>query len=91
VKSNIDADELREISKNWGTQWADALIADRRWPRCDQKVVVAKAGAIVGLAIAGIAAILSEGDDFKPHLKMISSTVHDSFWNSMPSIGIGGR
>jgi hypothetical protein len=81
---SIDSDELKFIAQVWGEQYADALIAGSRWPRCNQSSAVAAAEAIVRTAITDIAAILDEGGDFKPHIGMISATTWCAFQNSMP-------
>jgi hypothetical protein len=87
VKSYLDCDELRQISEEWGTQWADALIEHPRWPSCDQGAAICAAKVIVRKAIAGIAAILDESDDFKPHLPMMSAVIWRAFRSSMPDYG----
>jgi hypothetical protein len=82
----LDRDELKQMSEIWGTQFADCLITHPNWPASNQPAAIVAASAIVELAIAGIAAILSESNDFVPHLKMISTTIRDSFRRSMPSV-----
>jgi hypothetical protein len=86
----IDAAELEQISENWGVQFADRLITDRRWPTCNQPAAIRAAGLIVERAITGIVAILNSGDDFKPHTKMMAATINTAFWNSMPHAGKKG-
>jgi hypothetical protein len=39
----------------------------------------------VRTAITDVAAILNAGDDFKPHVKMMSAATWSAFQNSMPS------
>jgi L-fucose mutarotase/ribose pyranase (RbsD/FucU family) len=80
----IIPDELEQISKIWGAQFADCLITDARWPSCNQTAAVVAAGAVVKSAIDGIARILDVGD-FAPHIEMMSTTMHNAFWDSMPS------
>lgn len=76
--------ELGQIAKIWGTAWADCLITDARWPFCNQSAAVIAAGAIVEKAIDGIIRIL-HGADFAPHVEMMSVTMRETLWNSMPS------
>jgi hypothetical protein len=87
----FDAVELEQISEIWGAQLADSLIADRRWPTCNQPSAIRAAGFVVERAITGIAAILDSGDDFKPHTKRMAETMHTAFWNSMPNPGKKGQ
>ena len=54
----LDHDELKQIATVWGTEWADALIADPRWPTCRQAAALTAAHAIVRTAIDDIARIL---------------------------------
>jgi hypothetical protein len=83
----LDAAELEQISEIWGAQFADTLIADRRWPTCNQPAAIRAAGFVVERAITGIVAILDSGGDFKPHTKMMAETTRAAFWNSMPDAG----
>jgi hypothetical protein len=87
----LDAAELEQISKNWGVQFADCLITDRRWPTCNQPAAIRAAGLVVDRAITGIVAILDGGADFKPHTRMMAETIHTAFWNSMPSLNRKGK
>jgi hypothetical protein len=87
----LDPVELGQISEIWGTQFADILITDRRWPTCDQSAAVRAAGLVVDRAITGIVAILDSGDDFKSHTKMMAATTRAAFWNAMPNPGKKGR
>jgi hypothetical protein len=87
----LDQAELKQIAETWGTQFADCLIADRRWPTCNQRAAIRAAGFVVELAITGISAIIDSGDDFKPHTKMMAETMHTAFWNSMPNPGKKGQ
>jgi hypothetical protein len=80
----LDAVELEQISENWGRQFADILITDRRWPKCNQPAAVRAAGIVVDRAVIGIAAILDSGADFKPHTTMMAQTIRSAFWASMP-------
>jgi hypothetical protein len=86
----LDPAELEQISQIWGTQWADALITDRRWPTRNQSAAIRAVGLIVERGITEIVAILDSGDDFKPHTKMMARTIHEAFWNSMPSLNRKG-
>jgi hypothetical protein len=81
---SLDSGELKFIAQVWGEELADAMITHPRWPRCDQHNAIAAAEAIVRISITGVAAILDEGDDFKPHIGMISATTWSAFQNSMP-------
>jgi hypothetical protein len=81
----LDQAELRQLAETWGTQFADCLIADARWPTCNQPAAIHAAGLVVDRAIIGIVAILDSGDDFKPHTAMMSRTIHTAFWSAMPS------
>jgi hypothetical protein len=81
----LDAAELAQISEIWGAQFADTLLSDRRWPRCDQSAAIRAAGVVVDRAITGIVAILDGGADFRPHTRMMAETIHTAFWNSMPN------
>jgi hypothetical protein len=81
--TGVSRAELEQLAETWGTEFADCLIADRRWPSCNQAAAVVAAGAIVKFAIARIARILDVGD-FAPHTEMMSATMHNAFWNSMP-------
>jgi hypothetical protein len=78
-------DDLKLIAERWGTTYADNLISDRRWPRCNQNVAIAAVEAIVRTAIIDVAAILSAGEDFKPHIKMMSAATWCAFQSSMPN------
>jgi hypothetical protein len=84
---SLDSNELKFIAQIWGERYADALIACRRWPRCDQRRAIAAAEAIVKTAITHVAAIL-DGGDFKPHIGMISATTWGAFQDSMPRPGV---
>ena len=88
LSAGLDPDNLRLIAESGGTKYADNLIGDRRWPRCNQKVAIAAAEAIVRTAITDVAAILNAGVDFRPHIKMMSSATWCGFQNSLPSRGI---
>jgi hypothetical protein len=81
---SLDQAELKRIAETWGVQFADCLIADRRWPTCNQPSAIRAAGFVVERAITGIVAILDSAADFKPHTKMMAETIHTAFWNSMP-------
>jgi hypothetical protein len=81
---SLDSGELKFIAQIWGEEFADALIANPRWPRCNQSRAIAVAESIVRTAITGVAAILDEGADFRPHVKMISATTWCAFQDSMP-------
>src|SRR6266436_6076142 len=81
---SLDSGELKFIAQVWGEQYADALIAGPRWPRCNQSRAIAAAEAIVRTAITGVAAILHEGADFRPHVRMISAATWSAFQDSMP-------
>jgi hypothetical protein len=81
---SIESDQLKFIAQVWGEEFADALIADPRWPRCNQHNAIAAAEAIVRTAITGVAAILDGGGDFKPHIGMMSATTWRAFQDSMP-------
>jgi L-fucose mutarotase/ribose pyranase (RbsD/FucU family) len=87
---SLDQAELKQIAETWGTQFADCLIADARWPSCNQAAAVVAAGAVVKSAIGGIARILDVGD-FAPHTEMMSATMHNAFWDSMPNPGKKNR
>src|SRR5258707_7670936 len=76
---SLDSGELKFIAQFWGEKFADALITHPRWPRCNQSRAIAAAEAIVRTAITGVAAILDEGADFRPHLTMISATTWGAF------------
>jgi hypothetical protein len=81
----LDPIDLKQISTVWGLQFADCLIADLRWPTCNQQAAIRAAGLVVDRAIIGIVAILDGGPDFRPHTKMMAETIHAAFWNSMPN------
>jgi hypothetical protein len=81
--SNLDSNELKFMAQVWGEEFADALIADHRWPRCNQSRAIVAAEAIVRTAITSVAAIL-DGGDFKPHTGMMSATTWRAFQESMP-------
>jgi hypothetical protein len=81
---SLDSDELKFIAQIWGEGLADALIADHRWPRCNQNRAITAAEAIVRTAIKSVAAILDDGGDFKPHIRMISAATWCAFQDSMP-------
>jgi hypothetical protein len=87
----LDAAELEQISEIWGLQFAEALIADRRWPTCDQPRAIRAAGVIVERAICEIVATLNTGDDFRPFTEMMAVTISGAFWNSMPKGFAPGR
>jgi hypothetical protein len=80
---SLDSNELKFIAQIWGEDLADALIADHRWPRCNQNSAIAAAEAIVRTAITSVAAILNDGD-FKPHIGMMSAATWCAFQDSMP-------
>jgi hypothetical protein len=82
---NLDSNELKFIAQTWGEEFADALIADPRWPGCNQSIAVTAAEAIVRTAIKSVAAVLDGGGDFKPHVGMMSATTWCAFQDSMPS------
>ncbi len=81
---SLDSGELKFIAQFWGEQYADALIASPRWPRCNQSSAIAAAEAIVRTAITDVAAILDGGADFKPHIRMMSAATWRAFQDSMP-------
>jgi len=81
---SLESDELKFIAQFWGERYADALIANPRWPRCNQSRAIVAAESIVRSAITGVAAILDEGADFRPHIGMISATTWGAFQDSMP-------
>jgi hypothetical protein len=83
--AGLDSGYLKLVAESWGATYADNLIGDARWPRCNQSVAIAAAEAIVRTAITEVEAILSAGDDFKPHVKMMSAATWCAFQNSMPS------
>ena len=73
-------DELKLMAECWGTQFADALIADPRWPRCRQGAAIAAADVIVRTAIDKIAKI------FVPHAAVVSATMLRAWQDSLPKI-----
>jgi hypothetical protein len=81
----LDPDDLKLIAEGWGTTYADILIGDQRWPTCRQNAAIAATEAIVRTAITDVAVILNAGDDFKPHVEMMSAATWRAFQNSMPS------
>src|SRR6059036_521849 len=83
---SIESDELKFIAQVWGEEFADALIADPRWPRCNQNSAIAAAESIVRTAITSVAAVLNDGADFRPHVRMISATTWCAFQESMPIV-----
>jgi hypothetical protein len=87
---SLDQAELKQIAEIWGTQFADCLVTDARWPACNQAAAVVAAGAIVKNAIDDMARILDVGD-FAPHIAMMSATTNLAFWNSMPGFGTKGK
>jgi hypothetical protein len=76
-------DELEQLSKIWGMQFAEALITDPRWPTCDQGEAIRAAGVIVKRAIREIVATLDRGEDFRPHTTMMARTVSGSFYGEL--------
>jgi hypothetical protein len=87
----LSAAELEQIAEIWGVQFAETLIADRRWPRCDQPRAIRAAGVIVERAIGEIVATLNTGRDFQPFTAMMAETISKSFWDSMPKGFAPGR
>jgi hypothetical protein len=83
----LDPDDLKLIAERWGTTYADNLISDPRWPKCRQNDAIAAVEAIVRTAILDVAAILSTGAHFRPHINMISAATWCAFQNAMPSRG----
>jgi hypothetical protein len=88
---SLDQAELKQIAETWGAQFADCLIADRRWPTCNQPSAILAAGFVVERAIGGIVAILDSSADFKLHTRMMAETIHIAFSNSMPSSSKKGK
>ena len=80
----LDSDDLKLVAESWGATYADNLICDARWPRCNQSAAIAAAEAILRTAIIDVAAILNTGIDFRPHVAMMSAATWLSFQNSMP-------
>jgi hypothetical protein len=83
----LDPDDLKLIAERWGTTYADNLISDPRWPTCRQDAAISNVEAILRTAIIDVAAILSAGADFKPHISMMAAATWCGFQNSMPSRG----
>ena len=84
---SLDSGELKFMAQTWGERFADTLIADPRWPRCKQHSAVAAAERVVMASIKAVEAILDDGDDFKPHVKMMSAATWITFQGSMPGKG----
>ncbi len=84
---SLDPGELKFIAQNWGHGLADALITDPRWPRCNQNRAITAAEAVVMTGIKSVAAILDDGGDFGPHVKMMSAATWFAFQSSMPGQG----
>jgi hypothetical protein len=80
----LDPDELEQLAEIMGTEYADCLITHPRWPTCNQPAAIRAAGHGVDLGIAGIVAILNGAADFRPHTAMMSTTIRNAFWNSLP-------
>jgi hypothetical protein len=81
----LDPDDLKRIAESWGVMYADNLIGDPRWPTCRQDAAISNVEAILRTAIIDVAAILNAGDDFKPHIKMMSAATWCGFQSSMPN------
>jgi hypothetical protein len=82
--------ELTRFAESLGTQWADALITDPRWPSCNQAAAIVAAGAVVDRTASEIANIL-DGIAFAPHAAAMSATMRSAFWDSMPPLTAVGQ
>jgi hypothetical protein len=76
---------LKQVAESWGTQFADALILDPRWPGCDQSAAIRATALIVDHAITRIVAILDESDEFREHTPGMALSLRAAFWESMPN------
>jgi hypothetical protein len=83
--AGLDSGYLKLVAENWGSTYADQMIGDARWPRCNQRAAIAAVEEILRTSISQVEAILNTGDDFRPHVKMISTTTWSAFQNAMPS------
>lgn len=82
--AGLDSNYLKLVAEGWGTTYADQMIGDARWPRCNQGAAIAAVEKILRTAIADVEAILSTGVDFQPHISMMSAATWCAFQNSIP-------
>jgi len=75
---------LKGVAETWGTQFADTMICDPKWPKCDQARTIRAARAVVARAIQTIIATLNESADFRPHTPMMASSIRAAFDASLP-------
>jgi hypothetical protein len=83
--AGLDSGYLRLVAESWGATYADNLISDARWPTCRQNAAITAVESILRNAIMDVAAILSTGEDFKPHIDMMSAATWSAFQNAMPN------
>ncbi len=76
---HVDREFLRELSKTWGERFADVMISDTNWPRCDQEKTIHATKAIVAGAISNIIATLNQSADFRPHTPMMAYLIRAAF------------
>jgi hypothetical protein len=84
---SLDPADLRLWADFYGARFADTLVSDPRWPRCNQYAAMRRAEVIVRRAICGMAAILDSGDaDLATHVPIIASTMLQAYQASLPGI-----